>query len=171
MVEAERLALQEESESCVTCLNKDRRNFDEERRYCLYTAVMERDAAALGFNYDQSRSRSRYPVFSMPIVDDWYLCWVIEEPRLFFFSPHDGRFEPSLELRNRRLLRRQPASGELLLIRYRSAVPGYFSGYSEFFNLDQLERAIGAHLYLYSLMAPIIERGIKKILGKPSLSS
>jgi len=44
-------------------------------------------------------------------------------------------------------------------------VPGFFNGYWKFFTLDALETAIRAHLHLYSLMAPIIEGGIKRIMG------
>jgi hypothetical protein len=56
-------------------------------------------------------------------------------------------------------------SGEFLHIRYAVVVPGFLSGYWTFFSLDDLETAIRAHLYLYSLMAPIIEGGITKVLA------
>ena len=165
MIEAERRVLEDEDQRCATGLGKSTRTFDSNGRYAFFTAVMERDAASLGFRYDKSKSRSNYPVFSKAVTDDWHLCWVIEEPRFFFFSPFEGRFEPFLELRSRELAKNRPESGELLFIRYAAAVPGYFSGYREFFDLDQLERAVQAHLYLYSLMAPDVEDGIKKVLG------
>jgi hypothetical protein len=165
MIEAERRALEDEAKRCATGFGKSPHTFDSKGRYAFFAAVMERNAASLGFHYDKSQSRSNYPVFSKAITDDWHLCWAIEEPQFFFFSPFEGRFEPSLELRSRELAKNKPESGELLIIRYRAAVPGYFSGYLEFFDLDQLERDIIAHLYLYSLMAPIVEHGIKKVMG------
>jgi hypothetical protein len=87
------------------------------------------------------------------------VCWVLEEPREYFLSPFKGRFEPYLELRNQnlhgRLVRAKP--GQLLSIRYASVVPGFLNAYRKFLDLDELETEIKAHLYLYSLMAPVLE--------------
>ncbi len=59
-------------------------------------------------------------------------------------------------------------SGEFLHIRYAGVVPGFSNGYWKFFSLDELETAIKAHLYLYSMMAPIIEGGIMRVLRSSS---
>jgi hypothetical protein len=74
---------------------------------------------------------------------------------------------PCLELRSGQLRGSlaKVKSGEFLLIRYAGIVPGFFNGYWQFFDLDELETVIKAHLYLYSLMAPIIEDGLHKVLG------
>ena len=79
----------------------------------------------MGFHYDKSKSRSNYPVFSKAMTDDWHLCWAIENARVFFSSPNEGRFEPSLELRSWQLTG-NPAkaqSGEFLIFRYELLCP------------------------------------------------
>jgi hypothetical protein len=159
MREAERRALEVE---------RIPHTFDSKGRYAFFAAVMERDAASLGFHYDKSKSRPNYPIFSKLITDEWHLCWAIEDARAFFCSPFEGRFEPSLELRGRHLTGSlaKAKSGEFLIFRYPAVVPGYYTGYREFSDLDQLEREIQAHLYLYGLMASVVEGGIKKVLSK-----
>ena len=167
MLEAERRALEDEVACHATGLGKIPHTFDNKGRYIFFTAVMERDAAPLGFHYDKPKSRPNYPVFSKPITDDWHLCWVIEEARSFFHSPLEGSFQPYLELRSRQLCGSlaKARSGEFLLIRYAGVVPGFFNGYWNFFDLEELETVIKAHLYLYGLMAPIIEDGIRNGLS------
>jgi hypothetical protein len=170
MLEAQRQALKDEAENCTSGLGKSH-TFDNKGRYFFFRAVMERDAAALGFRYDNARSRPNYPIFSKPMTDDWQLCWAIENARSFVPNQFEGRFEPCLELRNRQLTGSlaKAVSGEFLLFRYPAVVPGLYSGYREFFDLDQLERQIKAHLYLYNLMAPAFERRINGALIKLSL--
>jgi len=46
-----------------------------------------------------------------------------------------------------------------------NAVPGFHNGYWKFFSPNELETAIMAHLYLYGLIAPVIEGGVKKGFG------
>jgi hypothetical protein len=144
--------------------------FDEAGRYAFFAAVMERDATPLGFCYDKSKSRAGYPVFSKVITKDWDICWAIEEPKTFFWSPFEGRCVPFLELRGRTL--RGPIDsvqpGEFLRIRYANVVPGFFGAYRTFHGLDELETMIKAHLCLYGLMAPIIEGGLKEAFGEES---
>jgi hypothetical protein len=169
MLEAERRTLEEEATRHTTGLGRIPHTFDNKGRYAFFAAVMERDAASLGFHYDKPKSRPNYPIFSKAITEDWHLCWVIEEARAFFHSPFEGRFSPFLEIRGRNLrgTLTRAESGEFLHIRYAGIVPGFFNGYWKFFDLDDLETAIKAHLYLYSLMAQIIECGIKKMLMAP----
>jgi hypothetical protein len=169
MLELERRALEDEAARHATGLGKIPHTFDNKGRYVFFAAVMERDAAPLGFHFDKAKSRPHYPIFSKAITDDWHLCWAIEEARAFFHSPLEGSFSPFLEIRghNLRGTLAKAESGEFLHIRYAGVVPGFFNGYWKFFSLDQLETAIRAHLHLYSLMAPIIEGGIKKVLGSP----
>jgi hypothetical protein len=169
MLEEERRALEDETARHATGLGKLPHTFDNKGRYVFFAAVMERDAAPLGFRFDKAKSRPNYPIFSKAITDDWHLCWVIEEARAYFHTPLEGRYEPCLELRSRALrgTLAKVESGEFLLIQYAAIVPGFFNGYWKFFSLDELETAIRAHLHLYSLMAPIIEGGIKKVLESP----
>jgi hypothetical protein len=168
MVEDERRALEDEAERHASGLGKLPHTFDNKGRYAFFAAVMERDAACLGFHYDKAKSRPDYPIFSKAITEDWHLCWVIEEARAFFCSPFEGRFAPYLELRGESLrgTLAKAESGEFLHFRYATAVSGFFNGYWKFFSLNDLERAIRAHLYLYSLLAPIIEGGIAKVLKR-----
>jgi hypothetical protein len=170
MLEEERRALEDEVSRHATGLGSVPHTFDNRGRYTFFTAVLERDAASLGFHYDKAKSRPNYPIFSNPITDNWHLCWVIEEARAFFHSPFEGRFQPYLELRSRQLggSLTKAGSGEFLHIRHAVAVPGFFNGYWKFFSLNELETAIKAHLHLYSLMAPIIEGGVTKILQTPT---
>jgi len=167
MTEEEIRSLEDEATRHATGLGKIPHTFDNKGRCVFFAAVMERDAAPLGFHYDKPKSRTNYPIFSKAITDDWHLCWVIEEARAFFHSPFEGSFQPFLELRSRQLVGSlaRVESGEFLHIRYAGVVPGFFNGYWKFFTLDALETAIRAHLHLYSLMAPIIEGGIKRIMG------
>ncbi len=128
---------------------------------------MERDAAALGYQYDRSKSRAYFPVFSKAVTDEWDLCWAIEEPNFFFWNPFEGRFLPHLEIRSRMLRGsvRKGKAGEYLQLRYVSAVPGFFNAYRTFYNPGELETLIKAHLCLYGLVAPIIEGGLEQVLG------
>ncbi|HXQ40472.1 MAG TPA: hypothetical protein VN821_04330, partial [Candidatus Udaeobacter sp.] len=139
---------------------------DRDGRYALFSAVMERDAACLGFRYDKRKSRPNFPVFSKTVAGEWDLCWAIEEPNMFFWSPFEGRFMPHLQVRHRNL--RGSASKaeacEYLQIRYAVVVPGFFNAYRTFRSSDELETMIKAHLCLYRLMAPIIERGLARVL-------
>jgi hypothetical protein len=122
--------------------------------------AMERDAVSLGFQRDKGKSRTNYPVFSKVITEDWHLCWSVKDGRRFF----DGYFDPILELRSRDFGGKLAKdAGAFLPIRY-AIVPGFGNGYWVFITLDELEIAIRAHLHLYSLMAPIIEAGILKVL-------
>jgi hypothetical protein len=169
MLDEERQALEEESACRASGLGRLPHTFDNKGRYRFFAAVMEREAAALGFHYDKPKSRPNYPVFSKPMSDEWDLCWAIEEARAFFHSPFEGHFSPYLEIRGRtfRGSVAKGKSGEFLHIRYASVVPGFSNGYWTFFDLDQLETAIMAHLHLYSLMASVIEGGIKTVLAPP----
>jgi hypothetical protein len=144
--------------------------FDEAGRYAFFAAAMERDATPLGFRYDKPKSQLNYPVFSKMIARDWDICCSLEEPRMFFRNPFEGRFTPFLALRGRTLRGRadnaQP--GEFLQIRYAGVVPGFFGAYMTYHGLDELETMIKAHLCLYGLMAPIIEGGLKEAFGDES---
>jgi hypothetical protein len=140
--------------------------FDRAGRYAFFSAVMERDSAGAGFRLDKRKSRPGYPIFSKAISDDWDLCWEIEDSQSFFPSPFEGRFAPRLGIRHRELRGSlaKIQSGETLHIRYAGIIPGFFNGYWEFVDLAELETAIKAHLYFYSLMAPIIEEGLQRVL-------
>jgi hypothetical protein len=50
---------------------------------------MKREAAALGFAYDTAKSHKNFPVFSMPLADEWDLCWAIEDARTFLWNPEE----------------------------------------------------------------------------------
>jgi hypothetical protein len=169
MLAAERAVFEQEVESHHTGLGRMPHTFDQSGRYAFFSAVMQRDAAAIGFCYDKPKSRQNYPVISKPISRGWDLCWAIEDARSFFRNPLEGQFAPSLELRGRDLCGPlvKVGSGEFLHIRYAGIVPGFFNGYWKFLDLDQLETAIKAHLHLYGLTASTIEGGIQKVLGKP----
>jgi hypothetical protein len=169
MLENERRALELEVPRHATGLGRAHA-FDMAGRYMFFTAAMERDALSLGFKYDKGRSRRNYPVFSKSISNHWDLCWALEEPGPFFHSPFEGLIVPFLELRSRELRGSltKAESGEFLHIRYAGIVPGFFNGYWKFVDLAQLETIIKAHLYLYGLIAPIIEGGICKVLENDS---
>jgi hypothetical protein len=170
VLDAQRRALEDEAEHHATGHGRYPHTFDNKGRYGFFSAVMERDAGPLGFRYDQSKSRPNYPIFSKAITEDWHLCWAIEEARAFFHNPFEGRFRPYLQLRSR-TLRGWLANAdpwEFMHIKYAGCVPGFYQAYQAFFSLDELEIEIKANLYLYSLMAPIIEGGIKKVLGAAS---
>jgi hypothetical protein len=141
--------------------------FDRRGRYSLFTAAMEFYGKASGFHFDKSRSKPNFPLISKPITNEWDICWAIEEPKTFFLSPFEGRFAPYLEVRKRSLggTVEEAESGEFILIRYQHIVPGFGHAYWKFFDLTELETMIKAHLYFYNLMAPIIENGLKKVLG------
>jgi hypothetical protein len=163
MFEEQRRVIEREAERHASGVSPHH-SFDEKGRYAFFTAIMQRDAAPLGFHHDKSRSRWNYPVFSKEMNADWDLCWVLEEPRPFFHSPWEGTFMPFLELRSRALRGRlnKVESGEFLQIRYLGLIPGLYSGYRQFLNLDELETLIKAHLYFYTLISPIIEDGIRR---------
>jgi len=140
--------------------------FDKRGRYAFFAKVMEREASGLGFRFDKYKSRSNFLVFSKTMGREWSLCWAIEEPDQFFFDPFSGRFDPYLEIRHQtfRGSVKKAEPGEFLQIRHTHAVPGFFNAYRSFDDLDELETLIKAHLSLYGLMAPIVEKGLEKIL-------
>lgn len=142
-------------------------DFDKEGRYALFVAVMERDAAPLGFYYDSGKSRSHYPIFSKSISKEWDLCWSIEKAEAFHGNQFEGQFTPSLQVRRHSRAGELGnfGPGEFLHIRYADVVPGFFNAYRTFHRLAQLETVIKAHLCLYHLMAPIIEGTLKGVLG------
>jgi hypothetical protein len=165
------LQVQEEALHFATELSKIH-TFDKDGRYALFRAVMEREAAPLGFCYDKRKSRPGFPIFSKAITDGWDLCWAIEEPDMFFWNPFGGRFMPFLELRHRDLrggVKDNAEPGEFLQLRYTAVVSGFFNAYRTFRGADELETMIKAHLSLYGLMAPSIESGIAKALKKRQL--
>ena len=147
----------------ATGLAKDH-SFDKRGRYALYTAVMKREALPLGFRFDKTNSNLNYPVFSKEITADWDLCWTIDDVKAFCWSPTQGNFEPHLGLRNRHSRGRldKARAGEFLFIGYQHIVPGFGNAYWTFHDLEELEAMIKAHLYFYSLMAPIINDGLRR---------
>jgi hypothetical protein len=162
----QRRRLESEAEHHATGLASNYK-FHMQQRYAFFTAVMKKDAAALGFEFDHLKSRSYFPVFSKPISEEWDICWVLEEPKSFCFNFVSGRFTPYLEIRSRNLIGsfEKRKVGEFLFIRHYMIVPGFFNAYGKFFKLEELETMIKAHLCLYSLMAPIIEMSAKRTLG------
>jgi hypothetical protein len=165
VVEIERNLAAEEARRFSTGLGARVRMFDEKDRYALFVEVMLRDAASLGFEFDNKRSHTRGPLFFKTITDDWRLCWSIDS-RFLFFTPTEGRFLPSLHLCSRKIANPRDVTEpyQTLLIRYDAIIYGLLTAYWAFFDFDQLERAIRSHLQLYGLAADIIEGGIKKIL-------
>jgi hypothetical protein len=143
-------------------------SFDPDGRYALFKGVMHRDASASGFQFDTGRSRSRFPVFSKPVSEEWDLCWAIEEPNFFLWNPTEGHFEPHLELRVRGLNGRAAGAtpGTLMQIRYVLATPSFFTAYRTFQRPEELETLIKAHLFLFSLVGPKLEAGLEAILAK-----
>ena len=127
-----------------------------------YGLVMEREAAKLGFTAKR-RNPLYIPVFSRRLSENWNACFTIEEQNLFYSSPYSGSFNLFLELRSVSYSNKQGRPGELLHIKYQRVVPGFFQGYSHFNSLDELEVLIKAHLRLYELMSPILERCFAKV--------
>jgi hypothetical protein len=163
VADAERRALADEAERFS---NVTLRGFDSDARYSLFIEVMQSKGPPLGFEYDKARSRAAYPVFTKPIVDDWHLCWTIEEARAFLFSPVEGHFRPCLHLRSRQLSGKldRVESGQFLRIRFAPIEAGFSNAYHVFSNPKQLERMIKAYLELYASMASIIEAGVSNAL-------
>lgn len=166
MLEEQRRCFELEVSRHATGLSKSY-TFDPEGRYEFLSAVLQREIAALGFEYDPTSSRPEFPVFSKPISADWCIGWAIEEQKAFLFGPLEGQYKPYLEIRHRHLRGSvdEGSWGEFLLIRYHHIVPGFGNAYWRFFDLDQLETAIKAHIFFYSLIAPVIEGGVQKVLG------
>ena len=103
--------------------------FDEDGRYALLSAVMEREAGPLGFSADKLRSRIYSPVFWKQVTESWGLLWTLEDPDgMFFHNSSEGHFRPALKIGNAAL--RDPEkveAGELLSIRYQSIIPGFYN--------------------------------------------
>ena len=120
-----------------------------------------------GFHFDRQSSTAAFPCFSKPLTADWQLSWGIEDPGMFHIAPTYGDYDPFLVLRNKRLKGAAYGAklGEFVRIRYQHIVPGFSNAYWKFFSLAALATCIKAHLFLYGLMAPLIEKGIKHVLG------
>jgi len=173
--ETKRIALKDEQtqrldaevRSYATGLGRLPHTFDSKGRYAFFSAVMDRELAALGFRHDKAMSSPFYPIFSKSINDEWCLCWAIEDRLPFAADNFEGRFDPCLEIRSRRLRTLSKVkSGQFILLQYSRTVPGFCTSYWTFHDLDELERVIKAHVCLYRLMAPTIESAVDEVLGK-----
>jgi hypothetical protein len=166
VVEAGRLRVAEEATRFATRLS-EAYDFTSGGRHGLFVAVMEQEAKNLGFFYDKERSSPTCPIFSNSVTPNWDLCLAIEDFLTFVLKPFVGHIDFCLEIRPRELPggSRKGKAEEYLRIRFSRVVPGFFHAYWTFHNLAELETLIKAHLFLYRLMAPIIEGGMKKILG------
>lgn len=140
---------------------------DVAARYELFWEIMSQEAVRLGFEYDRAKSKSGYPVFSKHGGGDWDLCWAIEDAVAFFPGPKEGSLELSLELRPRGLTGRlsNAGPGQFLIFAYQRIVPGFLAAYRQFHSFSELALCIHARLTLYSLIAPTLEAGVKKVLG------
>lgn len=163
MLQQQRQQLEIEVRHHSTALS-ERYAFDKEGRYSLFNAVMYQSTHSTGLQFDKSRSRSAYPVFTKPINDNWDLCLVIEEPRFFNWSASEGDFSPFLEVRSKKLRGKlnKAEPGEFLNLRYCEIVPGFFSAYRKFCSLAELETIIKAHLCLYETITPALEKGLQQ---------
>lgn len=161
-----KIRVQEEAVQFASELSRAH-TFDGDGRYKLFSAVMERNATLLGFRYDKQKSRPRFPIFSNAVAGEWDLCWALEEPNMFFWSPFEGKFMPYLEIRHRgrKGSIRNAEPGEFLQIRYVSAVPGFFNAYRSFHDSTELETVIKAHLFHYAQMAPVVRQVCETVLG------
>ena len=132
-----------------------------------YVAAMELHASRLGFSRDSAKSKgARIPIFSKQIVAEWDLCWTIEQPQLFIGSPEENLFDPSLQLRSRRLAGsadRVPYD-RYLVLRYALVVPEFNRAYLKFSDFASLEALVRAHLGLYELLSPRIEDTIQRCM-------
>ena len=158
--------LEAEVERYSTALVADR-PFDHQSRFELFKAVMERDAADLGFQYDKAMSRTRDPVFSKELDKDWSLCWSIGNLALFLGLIR-GRYTPDLHIRRRQFRGNlaEAKSGEVLFIPYRLLVPCVGSAYGSFRTLGELEVMIKANLSLYRIVAPTLDALLTKGLAE-----
>jgi hypothetical protein len=143
---------------------------EKKDRHQFFKIVMDRNAPLFGFEYDKSKSGAYRAIFTKQINGAWDLCWVIEELRQFCFSPTEGNFELSLEVRGRHLNGTvdNAEPGTFLIIRFQNIIPGFLRSYWKFNSFDELETIIKAHLCLYSLFAFVIESGLRRTLGNES---
>lgn len=165
VVECERQLAAEEAQRHSAAHSQKGGMFDERGRYAFFVDVMSRDAAALGFEFDKARSRATRVFFSKPLTDDWHLCWSVDD-RFFLFTQTEGRFLLSLHLCSRKVgsPREVREPFQVLQIRYDALIYGFATAYWRFDDFHQLERAVKAHLQLYSLAADVCENGIKTVL-------
>jgi hypothetical protein len=130
-------------------------------------AAMQRELLPLGFKYDAVQSRADYPVFSKAVGRGWALSWALDDSRSFSSGPTSGHCNLLLQLRSPGVKRtvERARTGGLLIIRHGRVVPG-FQAYSQFSSFSELELVARAHLTFYRLIAPIIEHGAQKFLGR-----
>jgi hypothetical protein len=133
-----------------------------EDRLKRFREVMERDSAGFGFSYDKKKSRDEFPVFSKQMSNNWDLCWTLQHINMFALAPQEGFFSPNLDLRYTNLYGStdRARGGEFLLFRYQHILPGFGNAYWKFRNLEELDRAVSAHLRLYGMMAPMFGHSV-----------
>jgi hypothetical protein len=167
MLDEERSALQMEAERHSTGSGRLPHTLDVAGRYRFFSATMERNAAELGFQLNKGKSRPSDPVLTRPIADDWVLSWIIDDKQSFSAHPSHGFFAPTFGIRSDRVrgAGSRVESGESLTIRYSGIVPGFANGYWKFFDLDELETIIMAHLNLYGLIASAVEAAVSEVLA------
>ena len=145
--------------------------FDEQQRYQCFLEVSAEGLTANGFKPDARRSRANYPVLSKALTDEWDLCWVPGEHTLFAGILDKGHFSPQMELRQRRFtarlgnvttfrLKDNKHQGQFLFVRYQDLVPGFNRAYWLFTSLPMLGHCIRAHLEIYKIIGPGLERAV-----------
>ncbi len=136
---------------------------------------MESNAGVLGFFYDKKLSSKSKPVFSKVIIDDWRLGLVVDVTNLNVpvgetytrsGTNEIARPGPFLELPLN--IFHVPAGskrGEILQgVRFDAMFPineFFYSAYTRFYTLMELEALVNIHLCMYKLMAEELEPALR----------
>ena len=174
-VDEERRLRQLEGDFHATALSRqlDPATFEKPVRVNLCKEVLAQAMGPHGFAQDRKRSSRSAIVFSKPLVADWALSWVIDPTNLF--SPVGTRLEDQIgfldidfELRHSSVkglqFHDESHQGHCIPVRYDAAAPfaREHNGkvYSRFTSPPELETALRAHLFFYTLIAEKVEQAL-----------
>ncbi len=133
-----------------------------ERLNEFYISSIGVSAKALGFHYDEARSRSNRPVYSRPLTEAWSLC-ISAEPLAWYSPKSEGEIRILLSLQhypwNKPIRSVEP--NRFLLIEYSEFVHYFEFCHRRFRTLDELNVLILARMDLLSLLLEGLEDALR----------
>jgi hypothetical protein len=135
-------------------------------RFKFAARLLEQELGPLGFRRVRASAAKGGVIVSKPIAAGWDLDWSIADPDLFYFNPGRGSLTLNLKLRAANAIKsnREDALGTVFSISHAALVYGFSTAYMPFQNLNALETIMKAHLQVYRLIAPDLERIIAESL-------
>jgi hypothetical protein len=139
-------------------------------RLKLYKAVMDDLAPGIGFSFDKTISTKYSPVFTKPMHGPWKACVVVNRNNLNSHTlATGGELELSFGLvhkDNKGASPKQKGTYMLFGMELFFPISFWYTSvmyvYRDFFNLEELELHIGAHVAMYKIIQEPFEKALKQ---------